>query len=341
MKKLGAQMVFATFLVMLSTAALTVTVMLLLEFLGALPEVKYPAVVWPVIALGICVAVGTGINTLLTRWYFRPMKQIIGAVRRVAKGDFSVRVEEIKGVRNELEELTKSFNMMAEELGSTELFRRDFINSFSHEFRTPMVSIRGFARQLKKSDITEAQRQEYADIIINEADRLTNMASNILTLTRVENQQIVTDKTTFRLDEQLRTCILLLEKEWEARNISLDIDLDEVEYTSNEEMLSQVWLNILGNAIKFSKDGGEVRIYCAKHGSSVRVEIEDYGVGMSEETRQHAFERFYQGAGSRATAGNGLGLSIAKRIVELCGGEINITSELNRGTLFIITLPTE
>ena len=113
MKKLGAQMVFATFLVMLSTAALTVTVMLLLEFLGALPEVKYPAVVWPVIALGICVAVGTGINALLTRWYFRPMKQIIGAVRRVAKGDFSVRVEEIKGVRNELEELTKSFNMMA------------------------------------------------------------------------------------------------------------------------------------------------------------------------------------------------------------------------------------
>ena len=341
MKKLGAQMVFATFLVMLSTAALTVTVMLLLEFLGALPEVKYPAVVWPVIALGICVAVGTGINALLTRWYFRPMKQIIGAVRRVAKGDFSVRVEEIKGVRNELEELTKSFNMMAEELGSTELFRRDFINSFSHEFRTPMVSIRGFARQLKKSDITEAQRQEYADIIISEADRLTNMASNILTLTRVENQQIVTDKTTFRLDEQLRTCILLLEKEWEARNISLDIDLDEVEYTSNEEMLSQVWLNILGNAIKFSKDGGAVRIYCAMHGGSVRVEIEDHGVGMSEETRQHAFERFYLGAGSRATAGNGLGLSIAKRIVELCGGEINITSELNRGTLFIITLPTE
>ena len=204
-----------------------------------------------------------------------------------------------------------------------------------------MVSIRGFARQLKKSDITEAQRQEYADIIISEADRLTNMASNILTLTRVENQQIVTDKTTFRLDEQLRTCILLLEKEWEAKNISLDIDLDEVEYTSNEEMLSQVWLNILGNAIKFSKDGGEVRIYCAMHGGSARVEIEDYGVGMSEETRQHAFERFYQGAGSRATAGNGLGLSIAKRIVELCGGEINITSELNRGTLFIVTLPTE
>lgn len=341
MKKLGAQMVFATFLVMLSTAALTVTVMLLLEFLGALPEVKYPAIVWPVVALAICVAVGTGINALLTRWYFRPMKQIIQAVRRVAKGDFSVRVEEIKGVRNELEELTKSFNMMAEELGSTELFRRDFINSFSHEFRTPMVSIRGFARQLKKSDITEAQRQEYADIIINEADRLTNMASNILTLTRVENQQIVTDKTTFRLDEQLRTCILLLEKEWEAKNISLDIDLDEVEYTSNEEMLSQVWLNILGNAIKFSKDGGVVRIYCAMHGGSVRVEIEDHGVGMSEETRQHAFERFYQGAGSRAIAGNGLGLSIAKRIVELCGGEINITSELNRGTLFIITLPTE
>ena len=341
MKKLGAQIVFATFLVMLSTAVITVTVILLLQFLGALPQVKYPAIVWPVIALAICVAVGTGINALLTRWYFRPMKQLIEATRRVAKGDFTVRVEEINGVRNELEELTKSFNVMAEELGSTELFRRDFINSFSHEFRTPMVSIRGFARQLKKSDITEEQRGEYADIIINEADRLTNMASNILTLTRVENQQIITDRQTFRLDEQLRSCVLLLQKEWEAKDISLDINLEETEYTSNEEMLSQVWLNILSNAIKFSKSGGEIRIYCESSPEGVRVEIEDHGIGMNEETRRHAFERFYQGAGSRATAGSGLGLSIAKRIVELNGGEINLESELNRGTLFIVTLPVQ
>lgn len=341
MKKLGAQMVFATFLVMLSTAALTVIVILLLEYLGALPQVKYPAVVWPVVALGICVAVGTGINALLTRWYFRPMKQLIAATRRIAKGDFSVRVEEIKGVRNELEELTKSFNVMAEELGSNELFRRDFINSFSHEFRTPMVSIRGFARQLKNKDTTQAQRSEYADIIINEADRLTNMASNILMLTRVENQQIITDKTTFRLDEQLRSCILLLQKEWEVKEIELDIELEKAEYTSNEEMLSQVWLNILSNAIKFSRQGGTVRVYCARQKDNVRIEIEDNGIGMDAQTRAHAFERFYQGAGSRTTAGNGLGLSIAKRIVELCRGEINITSELNMGTLFIITLPME
>lgn len=341
MKKLGAQIVFATFIVMLSTAVLTVIIILLLDYLGVLPQVKYPAVIWSIVALGICVAVGTGINALLTRWYFKPMKQLIAATRHISEGDFSVRVEEIKGVRNELEELTKSFNIMAEELGSTELFRRDFINSFSHEFRTPMVSIRGFARQLKNKDITQAQRSEYADIIISEADRLTNMASNILLLTRVENQQIITDKATFRLDEQLRSCLLLLQKEWEAKEIELDIDLEETEFTSNEEMLSQVWLNIISNAIKFSRSGGTIRILCTKQSNSVRVEIEDNGIGMNEETRRHAFERFYQGAGSRATAGSGLGLSIAKRIVELNHGEINIASELNQGTLFIVILPTE
>ena len=340
MKKLGAQMMIATFTVMLATAVLTVIVLLLLVFLDALPEVKYPAIIWPMVALGVCVVVGTGISALLTRWYFKPMKQLINATRSIAKGDFSVRVEE-SSVNNELGELMKSFNVMAEELGSTELFRRDFINSFSHEFRTPIVSIRGFARQLKKSDLTDEQRSEYTDIIINESDRLTNMASNILTLTRLENQQIITDISTFRLDEQIRACILLLEKEWNKKNINLDIELEEVQFTSNEEMLAQVWLNLFSNAIKFSREGGDIRVYCGRMGKNVRVEIEDHGVGMDTETKKHIFEQFYQGAGSRATAGNGLGLTIAKRIVELAGGEINVESEINRGALFIVTLPSQ
>lgn len=340
MKKLGAQMMIATFTVMLATAVLTVIVLLLLVFLDALPVVKYPAIIWPMVALGVCVVVGTGISALLTRWYFKPMKQLINATRSIAKGDFSVRVEE-SSVNNELGELMKSFNVMAEELGSTELFRRDFINSFSHEFRTPIVSIRGFARQLKKSDLTDEQRSEYTDIIINESDRLTNMASNILTLTRLENQQIITDISTFRLDEQIRACILLLEKEWNKENINLDIELEEVQFTSNEEMLAQVWLNLFSNAIKFSREGGDIRVYCGRMGKNVRVEIEDHGVGMDAETKKHIFEQFYQGAGSRATAGNGLGLTIAKRIVELAGGEINVESEINRGALFIVTLPSQ
>ena len=340
MKKLGAQMMIATFTVMLATAVLTVIVLLLLVFLDALPGVKYPAIIWPMVALGVCVVVGTGISALLTRWYFKPMKQLINATRSIAKGDFSVRVEE-SSVNNELGELMKSFNVMAEELGSTELFRRDFINSFSHEFRTPIVSIRGFARQLKKSHLTDEQRSEYTDIIINESDRLTNMASNILTLTRLENQQIITDISTFRLDEQIRACILLLEKEWNKKNINLDIELEEVQFTSNEEMLAQVWLNLFSNAIKFSREGGDIRVYCGRMGKNVRVEIEDHGVGMDAETKKHIFEQFYQGAGSRATAGNGLGLTIAKRIVELAGGEINVESEINRGALFIVALPSQ
>ena len=143
------------------------------------------------------------------------------------------------------------------------------------------------------------------------------MASNILTLTRLENQQIITDISTFRLDEQIRACILLLEKEWNKKNINLDIELEEVQFTSNEEMLAQVWLNLFSNAIKFSREGGDIRVYCGRMGKNVRVEIEDHGVGMDAETKKHIFEQFYQGAGSRATAGNGLELTIAKRIVEL------------------------
>ena len=167
------------------------------------------------------------------------------------------------------------------------------------------------------------------------------MASNILTLTRLENQQIITDISTFRLDEQIRACILLLEKEWNKKNINLDIELEEVQFTSNEEMLAQVWLNLFSNAIKFSREGGDIRVYCGRMGKNVRVEIEDHGVGMDAETKKHIFEQFYQGAGSRATAGNGLGLTIAKRIVELAGGEINVESEINRVCAWIISCATK
>ncbi len=143
---------------------------------------------------------------------------------------------------------------MAQELGGIEMFRENFINSFSHEFKTPIVSIQGFAKQLKKENLSEEKKQEYIDIIISESKRLTNLSSNILMLSKLENQQIITDKTSFSLDEQIRNCILLLEKQWTAKDISFDIDMQEIQYTTNAEMLSQVWVNIIGNAIKFSPE---------------------------------------------------------------------------------------
>ena len=230
---------------------------------------------------------------------------------------------------------------MTDELGSTEMFRNDFINNFSHEFKTPIVSIRGFAKQLQNDDLSEEQRREYIDIIVNESDRLASMSSNILLLTKFENQQMVTDKTEFYLDEQIRKCILLLEKDWAKKNIEFDIDLNEIRYYSNEEMLSHVWLNILNNAIKFTPEKGTVTVKCYHDSSNITVKIIDNGIGMDDKTQRHIFDKFYQGDASHTSIGNGLGLPLAKRVVTLCGGKISVKSQMGKGTTFIVRLPIE
>ena len=228
---------------------------------------------------------------------------------------------------------------MAQELGGIEMFRENFINSFSHEFKTPIVSIQGFAKQLKKENLSEEKKQEYIDIIISESKRLTNLSSNILMLSKLENQQIITDKTSFSLDEQIRDCILLLEKQWTAKDISFDIDMQEIQYTTNAEMLSQVWVNIIGNAIKFSPEGSSIRVKLFKEGDVITAETTDRGIGMDQPTISHIFERFYQGDRAHASEGNGLGLPLVKRIVELCNGNIRVESQYGKGTNFIVTLP--
>ena len=230
---------------------------------------------------------------------------------------------------------------MAEELGGIEMFRENFINSFSHEFKTPIVSIQGFAKQLKKENLSEEKKQEYIDIIISESKRLTNLSSNILMLTKFENQQIITDKTEFSLDEQIRNSILLLEKQWTAKNIDFDIEMQEISYISNAEMLSQVWVNIIGNAIKFSPEGSTISVKLFQSKDDIRAEISDRGIGMDENTIRHIFERFYQGDKAHSAEGNGLGLPLVKRIVELCNGNIRVESEYGKGTNFIVTLPIE
>ena len=230
---------------------------------------------------------------------------------------------------------------MTDELASTEMFRNDFINNFSHEFKTPIVSIRGFAKQLQNDELSDEQRSEYIDIIVKESDRLASMSSNILLLTKFENQQMVTDKTAFYLDEQIRKCILLLEKTWSKKNIDLDIDLQEIRYYSNEEMLSHVWLNILNNAIKFTPENGAVAVKCYRDSSTVTVKITDNGIGMDDKTQKHIFDKFYQGDASHTIVGNGLGLPLAKRVVTLCGGKITVKSKMGKGTTFIVRLPIE
>ncbi len=291
------------------------------------------------IAVIISTVIGTGITLFVSRHFFKPLDGLIKSQKKVAKGDFSVRADAPDN-NNIITELVRSFNSMVEELGSTEMFRNDFINNFSHEFKTPIVSIRGFAMQLQNDTLTEAQKREYIDIIAKESDRLASMSSNILLLTKFENQQMVTDKTEFYLDEQIRRCILLLEKQWTKKNLSLDLDLGEVKYYSNEEMLSHVWQNIIGNAIKFSSENGEISVKCRSDSSGgVTVKISDNGIGMDDATQKRIFDKFYQGDSSHSGQGNGLGLPLAKRVVDLCGGKISVKSRVGAGTSFIVKLP--
>ena len=270
----------------------------------------------------------------------RPINDLVHAMDAVSQGDFSVRVD-AENVPGDMGALASSFNEMATELGGLEMFRKDFINNFSHEFKTPIVSIRGFAKQLERDDLTDAQRREYLDIIVSESDRLANMASNVLLLSKLENQTIVTAKTAFALDEQMRRAILLLEKQWSEKEIELDVDLEELEFFGNEEMLNHVWVNLLGNAIKFSPRGGALAVRLRREGDAAVASVRDEGPGMDEDTRRRVFEKFYQGDTAHSTEGNGLGLSLVSRIVDLCGGDVAVDSAPGQGSTFTVRLPIE
>lgn len=337
-RSLKAILVIVVFFIMISSSILSGIIFLILDRFNIIANMKVTPKVYLIVGLIVSTIIGTILTFPVGKYLLKPLNELIAATREVAKGNFNIKVKNLKR-KYELDELIKSFNAMTHELNSIEMFRKDFINNFSHEFRTPIVSIRGFARQLQKPDLTAAQRLEYTEIIIKESERLANMSSNILLLTKLENQEIIADKKLFSLDEQLRDCILLLQMQWEKKDITFNLDLDLVQYCGNEEMLSQVWLNLLGNAIKFSHEHGEVKVRCHAEGNYVKVKIYDKGVGMNDDTRHHIFEKFYQGDLAHASEGNGLGLSLVKRIVDLCGGKVDVKSQLGKGTEFIIRLP--
>lgn len=288
-----------------------------------------------------CIVIGTGISFAMIKIWIGRITRISQAMRSIAKGNFKKRVpvKDETEVITEIGDLERSFNQMAADLESIEMFRNDFINNFSHEFKTPIVSIRGFARQLQSGNISEEQKKEYIDIIVTESERLATMSQNILLLTKLENQQIVAEKTEFYLDEQIRNCILLLEKSWSEKDIELDLDFDEIKYTFNEEMLSHVWINLISNAIKFTPEGGKITCRLQNSESGIVFEIEDTGEGMTEAVKARIFEKFYQGDSSHSTKGNGIGLNIVQRILTLAGGTITVESEIGKGSKFTVILP--
>jgi len=289
------------------------------------------------IVLLASVIIGTIISPILGRIALAPIRKVIAAINRLADGDFTTRLS--VGGPPEIRELSNSFNRMAEELGSIELLRTDFINNFSHEFKTPIMSIKGFAEMLKYGDLTEEERNEYLDIVIKESNRLATLATNVLDLSKIEKQTILSDRQEFDLGEQLRRCILMLESKWVQKQLSLSVEIQDVKYIGNEDLLGQVWLNLLDNAVKFTPEGGDISILLEREAENAVFVIHDNGTGISEEAMSHIYEKFYQGDTSHATAGNGLGLTLAKKVIELHGGSIACRSTLCEGTEFTVLLP--
>ena len=337
-KQLRRRMTLFVLIIMVSSGVLTTLMFILILRLRLLPSVFWATVWMPAIPLAVSSLLGTVLAGLFSQAIFGPLSRLNDATQRVAKGDFSVRIDS-RHLNGEMKELVESFNAMTEELGNTEIFRSDFIRDFSHEFKTPIVSMKGFAKQLKNPDLTEEERRQYCDIIIAESERLSHMSSNILLLSKYENQQIIGDKKLFSLDEQIRDSILLFEKAWEKKELELELELDSIQIEQNAEMLCHVWNNLISNAVKFTPEKGKITVRAAENESSVAVTVSDTGIGMTEAQQKRVFDKCYQADPSHAGEGNGLGLSIVKRIVTLCGGSVSVHSAPQKGSTFTVLLP--
>lgn len=273
----------------------------------------------------------------ISRKIVNPIKKITDATKKVASGDFTIELETKRN--DEIGELTHNFNKMVKELNSIECLQKDFINNVSHEIKTPISSIQGFAKLLEADDLSKEERKEYAEIIKEESDRLLYLSTNILKLAKLENQERIMNKTKFNIAEQIRRTISVLEPKWKEKNIKFNVSLKEQEFLGEKDLMYQVWMNIIENSIKFSKQDGQIDVKMKTNQDSIIVEIKDYGIGMEEEEVKKIFDRFYQIDKSHTKPGAGLGMTIAKRIVELSGGKIEVTSKLNESTTFIVTLP--
>lgn len=286
----------------------------------------------------ISIFLGVVIATLLSRRSVKPIRDMMKATEKVAQGDFSVMV--YGSFVFELDELAGSFNKMVQELKGIETLRGDFVRNFSHEFKTPITSIRGFARLLQAGDVSDEEKQEFLNIIVQESDRLVQLSTNVLNLSKIESTEIISEKTIYCLDEQIRLVIVMLEPKWSEKNLQFDIRLeDDIRIFGEKNLIHQIWVNLLDNAIKYTDYAGVIKAELFRSGQTAVFRLEDNGCGMNEETIGHIFDKFFQGDTSHSLAGNGLGLTLVRKIIELCEGTIEVQSELGKGSVFIVKLP--
>ena len=266
---------------------------------------------------------------------------IIEPIQKIAKGDFSVKIRNEEKYDGEIGVLVKSINDMTDELNTMEKMRQEFVSNVSHEIQSPLTSIKGFARALQDNNLSEEKREHYLTIIETETTRLSKLSQNLLKLTLLESEEYTPERVTYRLDQQLKQIVLNSEPLWAEKEIELDLDLEKVHITADQESMSQVWINLIHNSIKFTPSSGTISIKLKEYETLVEVRIRDTGIGISEEQKQHIFERFYKADSSRnrAYGGSGLGLAIVKKVLDLHQGEIKVESEEGSGTEFIVRIP--
>lgn len=279
------------------------------------------------------------------RRYFtviKPVKRIQAGIDEIMKGNFKTRIAYLHGEEsgNEFDKIITGLNRMAEELGSVETLRTDFISNVSHEMKTPLAAIQNYGTLLQNPDISGEMQREYAKAVTEQTHRMSTLITNILKLNKLENQQIYPNVTSYDLGEQLCECMLVFENDWETKEIVIETDIeDDVRIDADPELLSLVWNNLLSNAIKFTERGGTVSLALKREGKDAVVQVRDTGCGMSAETGKDIFKKFYQGDTSHATQGNGLGLALVKRVMDISGGTISVSSKLGEGSTFTVVLP--
>ena len=308
---------------------------MLRRWLGVTPEI--PAFVWAIL---FSVVLGSAIARYASHTFFAPITRLCRAMKEVAGGDFHIEMQTDSKI-DELRELYDNFNRMVRELNSTETLQTDFISSVSHEFKTPINAIEGYAALLQDQDLTPDEQRQYVEKILFNTRRLSTLTGNILLLSKLSSQSIRPRRTTFRLDEQIRQAVLALEQKWEDKELELDVDLERTTFTGYEALLLHVWTNLIDNAVKFDPHGGLLRLRLYQPDEHLLFTIEDSGPGIAAGDEERIFAKFYQSDTSREAEGNGLGLALVKKIVELNGGSVRAENLPQGGCRFTVRLPAK
>lgn len=296
---------------------------------------------WSVIrtSLGIVfpMAVLLGIiGTILSKHLYNQTVDLANALERAANGDFHAKLDNRHA--GTMAKAYENFNKLEEQLKKTSKMQDDFVNSYSHEFKTPITSIKGFAEMLLEEDLSEEEKKKYLQIILQESERLTHLANTSILYTKLNSKEIVEDKEEYYLDEQIRQCAIIMQPDLKDKNIDLECNLQQIKYYSNYNMMQEVWINLISNGIKYTNKGGKITISLDENDNNIIAIVQDNGVGMSKEQIEHIFEKYYQVDKSKHSMGLGIGLSIVYRVMELVNGKIEVESELGKGSKFIITL---